>query len=127
VRPNFGLHEGGFFVIIIIRGGQCLGNEISPSLPRSGTGGAMMSEYEKDNRTATRVDSFVSFYEDGKFVGSIDYSDKSDYYIRDACENWISGIMARSTVVYYSELSQQMDFDFDTYGGGIEHWGSKGE
>lgn len=87
----------------------------------------MMSKYEKDNRTATCVDSFVSFYEDGKFVGSIDYSDKSEHYIRDACENWVSGIMTRSTVVYYSEMSHQIEFDFDNYGGGVEHWGHKSE
>jgi hypothetical protein len=103
--------------------GNVLGNEISPSLPQSGTGDAKMSKYENNNRIADLKGSFVTFYENDKFIGSIDYSDKSEYYIRDACENWISGIMACSTVVYHSELSQQLDFDFDAYGGGVEHFG----
>ena len=103
--------------------GNALGNEISPSLPRSGTGDAKMSKYENNNRIADLKGSFVTFYENDKFIGSIDYSDKSEYYIRDACENWVSGLMASSTVVYHSELSLQMGFDFDAYGGGVEHFG----
>ena len=83
----------------------------------------VMSKYENNNRIADLKGSFVTFYENDKFIGSIDYSDKSEYYIRDACENWVSGLMASSTVVYHSELSLQMDFDFDAYGGGVEHFG----
>ena len=82
-----------------------------------------MSKYENNNRIADLKGSFVTFYENDKFIGSIDYSDKSEYYIRDACENWVSGLMASSTVVYHSELSLQMGFDFDAYGGGVEHFG----
>jgi len=42
--------------------------------------------------------------------------------VRDALENWESGVMTEDTVRFYSD---QMEFDFsEAYQGGVENWRS---
>ena len=51
-----------------------------------------------------RVDDtlIVEFFENGKRVGEIEYPDKSMYYVKDAAENWVTGIMTKDTIRKYS-------------------------
>lgn len=42
------------------------------------------------------------FYNDGDLVGVVDYSHKSQHYIDDAIDNWISGVMTVETVERHS-------------------------
>ena len=44
----------------------------------------------------------VEFFENGKHVGEIEYPDKSMYYVKDAAENWVTGIMTKDTIRKYS-------------------------
>ena len=64
------------------------------------------NDFKKDNRRAiiNLVDSeylMCSFYENDRTVGEIEYPDKSYYYVKDAAENWIEGIMTDDTVKMY--------------------------
>lgn len=45
---------------------------------------------------------YVEFYQDGRMLGLVDYSDKSMYYVEDAIENFRTGIMTIDTVKEYS-------------------------
>lgn len=45
----------------------------------------------------------VEFYEYGKRVGEIEYTDKSYYYVEDAAENWINGVMTIDTINNYKK------------------------
>lgn len=45
----------------------------------------------------------VSFYQDGKCIGEIEYPDKSYPYVRDAAENWSIGVMTVETIQQYSQ------------------------
>tara|TARA_B100001057_G_C22401919_1_gene776283 strand:+ start:386 stop:589 length:204 start_codon:yes stop_codon:yes gene_type:complete len=55
----------------------------------------------KIKRVGNKV--YVEFYEDNRMIGLIDYSDKSLYYVEDAIENFISGIMTTETIDRYKE------------------------
>lgn len=45
---------------------------------------------------------YVEFYQDGKMLGLVDYSDKSMYYVEDAIENFRTGIMTEDIIAEYS-------------------------
>lgn len=78
-----------------------------------------MTTYHKSNRKALIHEwCTVSFFEEEQLVGHVDYSDKHISYIEDACENWVNGIMSKDVVIHYSD--KQLEFDFDTYQGGVE-------
>ena len=44
-----------------------------------------------------------SFYEHDKIIGCIPYYDKSFPYVKDAADNWCSGVMTHETVKVYTE------------------------
>ena len=46
--------------------------------------------------------TYVEFYEDNKMIGLIDYSRKSKYYIDDAIENFMTGILTKETIKRYN-------------------------
>ena len=46
---------------------------------------------------------WVEFYEDGRMLGQINYSDKSMHYVEDAIENFMTGIMDKTTIDFYRE------------------------
>ena len=59
----------------------------------------MLEEYANEDRS--RVASvhleggeylMVDFYENSKYIGTIDYSDKSMFYVHSAAANFINGI-----------------------------------
>ena len=54
------------------------------------------------NRVAMQTASTVTFYDDGDYVGEVDYRDKSQHFIDSAIENWETGIMTVETVEKYS-------------------------
>ena len=85
-----------------------------------------MTTYRKDQRRAKIliVDDghSVDFFEEEQLVGRIDYFDKHISYVEDACENWVNGIMSKDVVIHYSGANQ-LEFDFDTYQGGVENFG----
>ena len=73
---------------------------------------AFYNDFKSDTRRAVinLIDSeFLqcTFYEDNQIVGAIEYPDKSYFYVRDAAENWINGVMSKDTVRYYTK---QLDF-----------------
>lgn len=43
----------------------------------------------------------VEFYEYGKRVGEIEYTNKSYHYVEDAADNWCTGIMTKETIDRY--------------------------
>jgi len=45
---------------------------------------------------------FVEFYEDNKCIGVIDYSDHNLYYVEDAVDNFLSGLMSEELIKSYS-------------------------
>jgi len=45
---------------------------------------------------------YVEFYQDGKMLGLVDYSDKSMYYVEDAIEKFRTGIMTEDTIKTYN-------------------------
>jgi hypothetical protein len=45
----------------------------------------------------------VEFYEFGKRVGEIEYTDKSYHYVEDAAENWTTGVMTKETIKHYNK------------------------
>lgn len=47
----------------------------------------------------------VEFYEYGKRVGEIEYTDKSYHYVEDAAENWITGVMTKETIDQYKSAA----------------------
>ena len=47
----------------------------------------------------------VEFYEYGKRVGEIEYTDKSYNYVEDAAENWITGVMTKETIDRYKSAA----------------------
>lgn len=47
-----------------------------------------------------------SFYEHGEIVGCIPYHEHSFPYVKDAAENWCSGVMTHETV---KEYTSQLD------------------
>jgi len=49
---------------------------------------------------------YVEFYEDNKMIGMIDYSDKSMYYVEDAVENFLIGIMTTETIQRYNVIKE---------------------
>jgi hypothetical protein len=65
--------------------------------------------FEQENRKATinLTDEIfeVIFLENGKIVGTIEYTDKSYHYVSDAAENWVTGIMTKETVKRYQNLA----------------------
>jgi len=44
---------------------------------------------------------WVEFYEDGRMLGLVDYSEHSMYYVEDAIENFRSGLMTKETIERY--------------------------
>ena len=44
---------------------------------------------------------WVEFYEDGKMLGLVDYSEHSMYYVEDAIENFRTGLMTKDTIERY--------------------------
>ena len=46
--------------------------------------------------------TYVEFYEDNKMIGLIDYSKHSMYYIEDAIENFMTGILTKETIKRYN-------------------------
>ena len=47
----------------------------------------------------------VEFYEHGKRVGEIEYSDKAFNYVEDAAENWTTGVMTLDTIKNYQRAA----------------------
>ncbi len=45
----------------------------------------------------------VEFFLDGCRVGEIEYPNNSYSYVRDAADNWVTGIMTEDTVKEYSQ------------------------
>ena len=41
---------------------------------------------------------YLEFYEDGKMLGIIDYSNHSMHYVEDARENFVTGVMTLETI-----------------------------
>ena len=58
-----------------------------------------MDRNTKIKRVGDKV--YVEFYEDGRMLGLIDYSEHSMYYGEDAIENYRSGIMTKETIERY--------------------------
>lgn len=46
---------------------------------------------------------YVEFYEDNKMLGLVDYSDHSMYYVEDAIENFMTGLMQKDIIDLYKE------------------------
>jgi hypothetical protein len=46
---------------------------------------------------------YVEFYEDNKMIGLVDYSDHSMYYVEDAIENFMTGLMQKNIIDLYKE------------------------
>jgi hypothetical protein len=46
---------------------------------------------------------YVEFYEDNKMLGLVDYSDHSMYYVEDAIENFMTGLMQKNIIDLYKE------------------------
>lgn len=46
---------------------------------------------------------YVEFYEDNKMIGLVDYSDHSMYYVEDAIENFMTGLMQKDIIDLYKE------------------------
>jgi hypothetical protein len=61
--------------------------------------GIMENRDTKIKRVGNKV--YVEFYQDGKMLGLVDYSDKSMYYVEDAIENFRTGIMTEDTIKTY--------------------------
>jgi hypothetical protein len=62
----------------------------------------------------------IDFFDDWSVIGTIAYPHNSIEYVRDALENWESGVMTEEVVRFYSD---QMEFDFsEAYQGGVENW-----
>ena len=53
-------------------------------------------------KLSKKIGSQVSFYDGNKFVGTIDYSAHSKYYIEDAIENWATGILTEDIIKVFS-------------------------
>ena len=53
----------------------------------------------KIKRVGNKV--YIEFYEDGRMLGLIDYSEHSMYYVEDAIENFRSGTMTKETIERY--------------------------
>lgn len=49
----------------------------------------------------------IDFYLNGKCVGEIEYPNNSYPYVRDAAENWITGVMTEETIYRYSHFAAQ--------------------
>ena len=49
---------------------------------------------------------YVEFYEDGRMIGLVDYSEHSMYYVEDAIENFRSGLMTKETIERYDVHGQ---------------------
>jgi hypothetical protein len=47
----------------------------------------------------------VEFFLDGYRVGEIEYPNNSYPYVRDAADNWVTGIMTEDTVKKYSQAA----------------------
>jgi hypothetical protein len=65
--------------------------------------------FETENRKAiiNLTDELfeVDFIESGKIVGTIEYPNKSYYYVADAAENWCNGILTRETLDHYKRAA----------------------
>ena len=63
-------------------------------------------EYEVGNKTARimkRGDDFeIDFFENQKQMGTINYAEKSRYFVEDAAENWVTGVLTQDTINKYS-------------------------
>jgi hypothetical protein len=53
-------------------------------------------------KTSKRDGSKVSFYNNDKFIGTIDYSAHSDRYIEDAIENWEIGVLTEEIIEVFA-------------------------
>ncbi len=72
-----------------------------------------MSWYNKSENKDTGRSGVISliddeyllcnFYENGKMIGTIEYYDKSFPYVKDAAENWCSGVMTKETIRRYTK------------------------
>ena len=71
-------------------------------------------------RRAIQNGDWISFYENNKLVGRVDYSERSQVYRDKACQNWTSGILQPETVLMFAD--EQLEFDFDVHQGGVENW-----
>ena len=67
----------------------------------------VVDTFEKSNRQAVileRTDGLeIDFRENGEFLGTIPYHDKSIYYVQDAAYNFIEGILTLETINYYKK------------------------
>ena len=59
-------------------------------------------------RSINRNNKKVKFYEDGDFVGEIDYSKHSEHYIESAIDNWFDGILTVETVEKWSIVGNRL-------------------
>lgn len=66
-------------------------------------------EYEVGNKTARimkRGDDFeIDFFENQKQMGTINYAEKSRYFVEDAAENWVTGILTEETLNEYKVIN----------------------
>jgi hypothetical protein len=62
--------------------------------------GIMENRDTKIKRVGDKI--YVEFYQDGKLLGLVDYSDKNMYYVEDAIENFRTGIMTEDTIKTYN-------------------------
>lgn len=78
----------------------------------------MLSEkYKSDTRSAQiyLCDEVlhIKFYEADKFIGEIEYPNKTFQYVKDAASNWIEGIMTKEVVEEYRfEYPERPECDF---------------
>jgi hypothetical protein len=62
-------------------------------------------ELKKDAQLILHKETFIiRFYENNKFVGEVEYPDKSIHFVRDAAENYINGIFKTEDVYRYIEI-----------------------
>jgi hypothetical protein len=54
-------------------------------------------------KTSKQSEKEVSFYDGDKLVGTIDYSAHSQYYIDDAKENWVTGILTEAIIEAFAK------------------------
>jgi len=47
----------------------------------------------------------VDFYHNGQRIGEIEYPNYSYPYVRDAADNWVTGVMTEETIQKYSQFA----------------------
>ena len=67
----------------------------------------IVEEYQNQDRNAVIFDRDgvleIDFHQDGDFLGTISYQDKSIYYVQDAAMNFLTGILGLPTIQQYKK------------------------